>query len=122
MIEPPGPGARVILYACTTSNGDADAILTELRQHANAHRWHVVDEFADRTGAAAESSRPGFRDARAALADGNAHGLVTRYPAMAAYLPAERDELAAWLDQLGAFAHYTWTAARSRCTTSGAAS
>lgn len=108
MTETPGPGAKVVLYACTTSGGDVEAILAELRQHANAHRWAVVEEFWDRTGAAPEEGRPNFQAAKVALADGLAEGLVTRYPAMAAYLPDEREAFADFLDGIGAFAHYTW--------------
>lgn len=100
---------RAVLYACTTINGDTTRILAELRQHARARGWDVVGEYADNTGAAAEADRPQFQRAKAAIRDGVADILVTRYPAMAAYLDGERAALVGWLEEQGATAHYTHT-------------
>lgn len=102
------PRKRAVLYVCTTSSGNAEAVLAELRTYARAHHWEVVAEHIDRTGAAPEEHRPAFRDVKAAIADGHADTLLTRYPAMAAYFPAERAALATWLGHHGATAHYTW--------------
>jgi len=98
----------VVLYVCTTIRGDAARVLAELRQYSVAQGWSVVEEFVDRTGAAPEASRPGFLKAKAEIEAGRAKGLVTRYPAMAAYQPQEREVLTAWLEQHSAWACYTW--------------
>lgn len=103
---PNGPNAAV-LYACTTIGGDTSSILAELRTYARHHGIQVAAEFADRTGAAPESERPGFQAAKAAIRGGGARILITRYPAMAAYLDAERAAFDAWLHEQGASARYT---------------
>lgn len=104
---------RAVLYACTTVNGDTKRILAELRQHARARGWDVVGEYADNTGAASEADRPQFLRAKQAIRDGVANVLVTRYPAMAAYLDGERAALAGWLEEQGATAYYTHTMRRT---------
>lgn len=108
------PGTRVVLYACTTSQGDPERILLELRQHARAHGWDIVAEFYDITGAAPIKARSGFLQAQAHITAARAGGIVTRYRAMAAYFPSEQADLAEWLDKWGAFAHYTWQSPRHR--------
>lgn len=108
------PGTPVVLYACTTHRGDPDGILLELRQHAMAHDWNIVAEFADETGAAPEVDRQGFIKAKAVIDSGRAIGLVSRYPAMAAYFPYEQAALTDWLVERGAWAHYTWPVPQHR--------
>lgn len=107
---PNGPNTAV-LYACTTIGGDTSSILAELRTYARIHGIQVAGEYADRTGAAPERERPGFQAAKASIRDGGARILITRYPAMAAYLDGERAALSAWLREQGATARYTrvWT-------------
>ncbi len=100
---------RVVLYACTTAGGDAAGILAELHKHAVEHGWEVAGAFADFTGATSESHRPQFLTAKSLIAEDRADGIVTRYPAMAAYLPTERAALARWLSDRGAQIHYTRT-------------
>lgn len=85
------PAHRVVLYACTTTSGDPDTILAELHKHAVENGWHVIASFADRTGATTEAARPGFLKAKDTIREGSADGIVTRYPAMAAYLPIHAD-------------------------------
>lgn len=107
-------GTPVVLYACTTNLGDPDGILLELRQHANMHGWDIVAEYADATGAAPEADRPGFLKVKALIDGGRAAGIVTRYPAMAAYFAYEQAALTDWLTERGAWAHYTWSPPRHR--------
>lgn len=106
-------GERAVLYACTTSTGDTSQILAELRTYARSRGWDIAGEYADRTGAAAEEHRPQFQRAKQAIRDGVANVLVTRYPAMAAYLDGERAALAGWLEEQGATAYYTHTMRRT---------
>lgn len=106
--EPPGEGTLVVLYACTVRNGDANRIFRELREYAERQGWTPVAELADFNGAAPERERPKFLEAKRLIKSGEAQGLVTRYPAMAAYHPQEQRDLEAWLTGLGAFMRVTW--------------
>lgn len=99
---------RVVLYATTVRNGDADRILTELREYAVRQGWDVVAELADFNGAAPESERPQFLEAKRLIEAGEAEGLVTRYLAMAAYHPNEQRQLEEWLTERGAWMRVTW--------------
>lgn len=103
---PPPP--RVVLYVCTTRFGNTSRVLDELRTHAKDMGWEAVAEFADTTGAAPESERPGFKKTKALIAAGRADGIVTRYRTMAAYIAAEQANLDAWLTENKAFLHCTW--------------
>jgi DNA invertase Pin-like site-specific DNA recombinase len=99
---------RVVLYACTVRNGNAGRILAELRAYAVAQSWEVVAELADFSGAAPESERPKFLEAKHLIETGEAQGLVTRYPAMAAYQAQEQRDLAQWLKDRDAWMRVTW--------------
>ncbi|MCM2427399.1 recombinase family protein [Streptomyces sp. RKAG337] len=108
------PGTPVVLYACTTHYGNTEQLLADLRAHAVAHGWNVVAEHADATGAAPEAERPAFLKAKALLTSGAAEGMLSRYPAMAAYHPHEQAAFRDWLEVRGAWVHYTWPAPRHR--------
>lgn len=104
------PGTPVVLYACTTHYGNTEQLLADLRAHAVAHGWNVVAEHADATGAAPEAERPAFLKAKELLTSGAAEGMLSRYPAMAAYHPHEQAAFRDWLEVRGAWVHYTWPA------------
>lgn len=102
------PGTKVVLYVCTVPNGEAERILSELREYAARQQWQVVAELADAYGAAAEPGRPQLDIAKKLIEDGEAEGLVTRYPAMAIADPQEQRDLEAWLAERDAWTRVTW--------------
>ncbi len=106
----------VVLYACTTTYGDPDAVLEPLRAYADRQGWRVVAAFGDKTGIAAEKWRPQFLRAKALIEGGQARILVTQYESMAEGLPSERVRLHTWLAAHGAELHCTGGMAPQRAT------
>lgn len=102
--EEPG----VVLYACASSAIAAELVLARSRRYAVEHRWEVVAEFADTTGVAPATRRRGFQRALHLIETGQAHGLVTRYRAMAAPTDDEYAQLTARLARFRAFLVATW--------------
>lgn len=99
------PGTRLVLYACLPASlGEAaDHSVASARRRLADAGWEAVATYVDR--AAPFESRAlceGWHNARTAVEQGKATGIVTPLLVMLGHLEGDRADLAAWQARTGA--------------------